>query len=350
MHLHAEPLDLKLLHPFRISRGVQDYARALLVEIACGDLTGIGEAAPDGGGYYGEKRETMLAALPYLAESLGDDPMLHEDIMQQLDKTLHHGNGAAKAAIDMAMYDLAGKRLGIPLYRLLGLNPHRTPVTSFTIAIDTPAAMAQRAQEAREYSILKIKVGTPDDVEMIRAIRDVTDATIRVDANAAWTPKEALNRIEAFAAFDIEFVEQPVGASDPAGLRFVRERSPLPIIADESCVTLEDVARVAECADGINIKLAKCGGISNALKMIAAARALHLKVMLGCMISSSISITAAAHLSPLVDYADLDGALLLAHDPYEGVRFDGGKMSLPDAPGLGVSPRQNVLEESNSAS
>jgi L-Ala-D/L-Glu epimerase len=339
VELRAEPLDLKLLHPFRISRGVQEYARTLIVEVTHGEVTGIGEAAPDGGGYYGEKRETMLAALDYLAAQLGDDPFLHEDIMRGLDRALHHGNGAAKAAIDMALYDLAGKLLGVPVYRLLGLNPSCTPVSSYTIAIDTPEHMAQRATAASDYPILKIKVGTDDDVARVRAIREVSDATLRVDANAAWPPKEAIRRIHELAEFGIEFVEQPVAAGDLEGLRFVRERAPVPIIADESCVTLEDVPRVASCVDGINIKLAKCGGIRHALDMIHAARAHHLQVMLGCMISSSISITAAAHLAPLVDYADLDGALLVADDPYEGVACKHGRLILPNRPGLGARQR-----------
>jgi L-alanine-DL-glutamate epimerase-like enolase superfamily enzyme len=239
------------------------------------------------------------------------------------------------------LYDLAGQRLGVPVYRLLGLNPARTPLTSFTIGIDTPEEMARGAREAgRQYPILKIKVGTPRDLENVRAIRDATDATLRVDANAGWTPKAAVQHIAALADYGVELVEQPVAAGDLEGLRFVRERSPLPIFADESCVTVDDVPRLAGVVDGINIKLAKCGGLRNALRMIATARAHHLRVMLGCMVSSSLAITAAAHLSPLVDYADLDGGLLLAADPFAGVRVEAGKLILPDAPGLGVSRRQ----------
>ncbi|MGH2515149.1 MAG: dipeptide epimerase, partial [Ktedonobacterales bacterium] len=305
-------------------------------------ITGIGEAAPSG--FYGEKRETVLAALPFLEAALGDDPLLIEDITEGFDRVFHHGNAAAKAALDMALYDFAGKRLGVPVYRLLGLNPARTPVSSFTIAIDTPEAMARKAREARarDYPILKIKVGTPRDVEIVRAIRDATDATLRVDANAAWTAKEAIATINRLAPYNIEFVEQPVAASDLEGLKLVRENVPVPILADESCVVPDDVAKVADRVDGINIKLMKCGGLHNALKMIAAARAHHLKVMLGCMIESSLSITAAAHLSPLVDYADLDGPLLIQHDPFDGVRYDSGKLVLPDRPGLGVVAHEAV--------
>jgi L-alanine-DL-glutamate epimerase-like enolase superfamily enzyme len=239
----------------------------------------------------------------------------------------------------MALYDLVGKQLNLPVYRLLGLTPARTPVSSFTIAIDTPEVMAEKARAATNYPILKIKVGTPRDVETVRAIRDATNAILRVDANGAWSAKEAIAMINRLAPFDIEFVEQPVAAGDLAGLKLVREHVSVPIMADESCVVPDDVAKVADRVDGINIKLMKCGGLRNALKMIATARAHHLKVMLGCMIESSLSITAAAHLSPLVDYADLDGPLLIEHDPFDGLQYESGKLLLPDRPGLGVVPR-----------
>lgn len=343
MQMRTSALDLELRRPFRISRGTQYHARNLLVEIEAGDhLTGIGEAGPDSSGYYGETRATMQAALEVFRGVLGDDPLLLEDITSSLDRSLYHGNAAAKSAVDMALYDLAGKILGIPVYRQLGLNPAETPVTSFTIAIDTPEEMARQAAAAAEYPILKIKVGTPQDVETVRAIRAVTTATLRVDANAAWSPKEAIRTIEALAPYNIELVEQPVAADDLEGLRLVRQHSPVLIIADESCVTLTDVPKMAGCVDGINIKLAKCGGLHHALKMIHAARAHHLKVMLGCMVSSSLAVTAAAHLTPLVDFADLDGALLLANDPFQGVRFEQGRILLPETPGLGIVKRSRT--------
>lgn len=337
MKLTAEPLDLTLATPFRIARGVQHAAHNILVRIEADGLVGLGEAAPKA--YYGETPAGTLAALDLLGAELGDDPFAIAAIMERLDAALS-GNGAAKAAIAMALYDLAGQRLGVPVHRLLGLSAAQTPETSYTVSIDTPDAMARQAHEAQAtYPVLKVKLGTADDLAIVRAIRAASTARLRVDANAAWTPKQAIATINALAEYDLEFVEQPVARDDLAGLRLVREHVAVPIFADESCVGLEDVARLADCADGVNIKLMKCGGPYHALRMIAAARAHHLGVMLGCMIESSLAITAAAHLSPLADYADLDGALLLAADPYVGVQVANGKLILPERPGLGVQPR-----------
>jgi L-Ala-D/L-Glu epimerase len=335
LHLTARRVDLHLTVPFRISRGVQHTSPNAIIELRHDDLIGYGEAAPSE--YYGETIETVLASLPLLSAEIGDDPFLLDDIMARLDHTIGL-NPSAKAAIDMALYDLVGKQLGIPLYQFLGLNPDNTPQTSFTIGIDTPEIMAQKASQARDYPILKIKVGTPHDLEIIKAIREVSSATLRVDANGAWTPKEAVERINAIAPYGIEFVEQPLPGYDLAGLKFVRERVSLPIIADESCVHLHDIPRLSECVDGVNFKLMKSNGITTVLKMIHTARAHNLKTMLGCMIESSLAITAAAHLSPLVDYADLDGHLLINDDPFTGVKVSSGKLVLPSTPGLGVTP------------
>jgi L-alanine-DL-glutamate epimerase-like enolase superfamily enzyme len=339
MQLDVQAIDLKLITPFRIARHVQYTAQNVLARITHEGLSGIGEAAPSE--HYGENRGTVLAALELLAGELGDDPFEIEEILARADRVLGY-NAAAKAALDMALYDLVGKRLNVPVYKLLGLSAAKTPLTSYTIGIDTPEVMAQKALDARAYPILKIKVGTENDVANLKAIREVSRATIRVDANTAWTPKEAIRAINKLAEFDIEFVEQPVAPSNLAGLKYVREHTPLPIITDESSITVEDIPRVAECADGINIKLMKCGGLSHALKMIHVARAHHLKIMLGCMIESSLSITAAAHLTPLIDYADLDGHLLVDDDPYEGVRIEQGRLILPAGPGLGVVERHST--------
>jgi L-alanine-DL-glutamate epimerase-like enolase superfamily enzyme len=336
MHINARPIDLQLSTPFRISREVQYTSPNVIVQINHDEYTGYGEASPTE--YYGESVETTLACISLFAGNLGDDPFAIDDIMRRLEKIIRL-NPAAKAAVDMALYDLVGKALGVPLYKLLGLNAKRTPRTSFTIGLDTPEEMAKKALLAKDYPILKIKVGTKRDLEIIKAIRDVTSAVIRVDANTGWMPKEAIKMINAMAPYNIEFVEQPVAARDLKGLKLVRDNAPLPIIADESCVTVEDIPLIADCVDGINIKLMKCGGIYQALKMIHTARAHNLRIMLGCMIESSLAITAAAHLSPLVDYADLDGNLLIDNDPYIGVTVERGKLILPEEPGLGVKER-----------
>lgn len=335
LKLETTLMNVQLTEPFRISRGVQHYAQRVVVHVQSQGQVGLGEAAPST--FYGENQETVLACLSAYAGHLGDDPFALEEILTKLEQTIHR-NAAARAAVDMALYDLTGKLLGVPVYKLLGLNPAKTPYTSFTIGLDTPAEMARKARQAQDFPILKVKLGARQDLDCIKAIRDVSQATLRVDANAGWTVKEAVKLIEALEPYRIEFVEQPLPPTDLEGLRLLREHSPLPIFADESCVTLEDIPRVAGCVDGVNIKLMKCGGIRQALKMIHTARAHHLQIMLGCMIESSLAITAAAHLSPLVDYADLDGHLLIRNDPYRGVQVEAGKLVLPAGPGLGVAP------------
>lgn len=333
MKLDVQSFNLQLTTPFRISRNVQYTASNVLVQITHEGVTGIGEAAPSS--HYGEDRETVLAVLALLSNELGDDPFALEDILNHANHVIRL-NPSAKAAIDMALYDLVGKLLNVPVYKLLGLSTVNMPLTSFTIGIDTPENMAKKALAAREYPILKIKVGTKNDVANLKAIREVSNAVIRVDANTAWTPKEAVREINKLAEFNLEFVEQPVSPHDLAGLKYVRDHVPLPIITDESSITVEDIPRLADCADGINIKLMKCGGLYHALKMIHVARAHNLKIMIGCMIESSLAITAAAHLTPLLDYVDLDGHLLVNDDPFTGVKVVEGKLVLPEGPGLGV--------------
>lgn len=336
LHIDAKPVDLKLITPFRIARGVQHTAQNVIVQITYDKYTGYGEAAPDE--YYGESQETVLACVTTFAGNLGSDPFQFTDIMSNLEHLIRF-NPAAKAAVDMALYDLAGKLLNVPVYKLIGLNPAHTPYTSFTLGIDTPDNMRQKALLARDYPIFKVKVGTKHDLDNLKAIREVSSATIRVDANTVWTPKEAIKMINALAPYDIEFVEQPVAPYDLAGLKLIRENVSVPIIADESCVAVHDIPRLAGCVDGVNLKLMKSNGITNVLKMIHVARAHNLRVMLGCMIESSLAITAAAHLTPLVDYADLDGHLLIDNDPYRGVKVVNGKLELSDRPGLGVEKR-----------
>jgi L-alanine-DL-glutamate epimerase-like enolase superfamily enzyme len=250
------------------------------------------------------------------------------------------GQPAAEAAIDMALRDLAGKRLGIPLYELLGLDPRDAPPTSFTIGMDRPEVMAERVAAAAEFEILKIKLGGDEDRAILEAVRSSTDRPIRVDANEGWTLDDARSRLEWLAEMGVELVEQPLPAEQLAETRALRRLSPVPLFADESVHRAADIPRLAEAFDGINIKLMKCGGLGEALRMIAVARAHGMRIMLGCMVESSLAVTAAAHLSPLVDHADLDGNLLVANDPFVGVRVEAGRLVLPEAPGLGVRPRE----------
>ncbi|MGA9400825.1 dipeptide epimerase, partial [Haladaptatus sp.] len=294
--------------------------------------------------HYGETAATVEAVMPDLFDVVErvDDPHALDRIEREMRETVNR-NPAARCAVSIALHDLAAKRTGLPLYRYWGLDPEDTLETSFTVGIDTTDVMAEKTREAVEagYGTLKVKVGTDRDEEIVGAIRDeAPDATIRVDANQAWSPREAVQKIEALAEFDVEFVEQPIPAENPEGMRFVRERAALPIAADESCVTLEDIPRIADKADIANLKLMKCGGLREAMRMIHAARAEGLELMLGCMIESNASIAAACHLVPLLDYADLDGSLLLAEDDYEGVPMPDGVIDLETGrAGTGVRKR-----------
>jgi L-Ala-D/L-Glu epimerase / N-acetyl-D-glutamate racemase len=337
LRVTSEILTLQTAHPFGIARGTQSTYRVVWVRVADAEgMEGWGEAAPSW--YYGETAETVVAALERLAPVLPDDPFRLEDADAAMLRVLG-GNAAARMALSAALHDLAGKRLGVPLWRWWGLDPGRAPPTSFTIGLDTPERMQAKAREAAAYPILKIKVGTRDDAAILRAVREVTDRPLRVDANAAWTPKEAIARLPLLEELGVELIEQPVAPGDLEGLATVRRAARVPIIADESCRTAADVPRLAGAVDGISIKLAKCGSLREALRMIWVARAHHLAVMVGCMIETSLGITAAAHLVPLLDYVDLDGAALLAHDPFRGATIDGGRVELPRGAGLGVTKR-----------
>jgi L-alanine-DL-glutamate epimerase-like enolase superfamily enzyme len=337
MRLEYEVVELTTRHPFTIARGGHGEEYAVWIRLTDADgLTGWGEANPVQ--YYGETPDTVCAALEVYrgAVESAASPFAVQEIEIACREDLG-GNAAARAGIVAALYDLMGKRTGLPVHSLLGLDPSRAPWTSFTIGLDEPEVIRAKLGEAAEYPILKLKVGTERDDEILTLVREEAPAVrLRVDANTAWQPRQAVERIESLQRFGIEFVEQPVAAHDIDGLRFVRERSPLPIIADESCITAADVPRLAGAVDGINIKLAKCGGITEALRMIHTARAHNLQVMLGCMIETSLGIAAAAQLAPLADFADLDGAALLADDPFTGLSIARGRIHLSTEPGLGV--------------
>jgi L-alanine-DL-glutamate epimerase-like enolase superfamily enzyme len=344
MQISHEIVPVHTTVPFVISRGGASEWRTVTVRVRDDDgVEGWGEAAPSR--FYGETPESVVAALSRFSDALADlNPWHLEDAEARMNATMRF-NGAAKSAVSAALHDLAAKRLGVPLWKMWGLDPARAPRSSFTIAIaPDDETLAERVRAAAEYPVLKVKLGSAEgiarDQRIIRVVRDAApQAILRVDANAAWTPKSALLMAGVLAELGVEFIEQPLPAHDVEGMRFVRERSPLPIVADESCVVASDIPKLIGAVDGINIKLAKCGGLREALRMIATARSHGLLVMCGCMIETSLGISAAAHLAPLLDCADLDGAALLSDDPYIGATIAGGVIRLPDAPGLGVVKR-----------
>lgn len=330
--LTLENLTLHLRHTFTISRSSEDVASTLLVRLAVDGVTAYGESAPIS--RYDESVEQAARLLRGL-ELRGADLWRFDDVLNLLPANAL----GARCALDLALHDLAGKRLEIPVYQIFGLNPDLAKDTSFTIGIADLEQTVAKTKEARQLPILKVKLGNGREIETLEAIRSLYTGTIRLDANEGWTPQDAVSTLKALQRFDIEFCEQPIPAGHLDQLRYVREHSPIPIFVDEDCRTLEDLASLYGCVDGINIKLVKCGGMREALRIIHAARALHMKVMIGCMIESSILATAAAHLTPLCDYADVDGPLLISDDPFVGVRYDGARLRLPRAPGLGVTPR-----------
>jgi len=342
MNAEFERLRLPIDGEFTIARGSKTAVETVVVRVSDdAGQTGVGAAAPDP--HYGETADTVEAVLPDLLSVVEavDDPLALDRVERRLRDTVR-GNPAARAAVSVACHDLATRRLGITLYRHLGLDADRAPPTSYTVPIDDPDAMGEAAADAVDegYDVLKVKLGTDRDRARMEAVRAAApDATVRVDANEAWTPPEAVAKNEWLADLGVEFVEQPVPAENPEGLRQIHARSALPVAVDESCRTLSDVPAVADRADIVSLKLMKCGGVREAVRMVYAARAHGLEIMLGCMVESTASIAAACHLAPLVDYVDLDGALLLAEDAYEGPSYEGGSLTVPDRPGTGVRPR-----------
>ena len=337
LRMEVEVLELRTKHPFVIARGGQSDHRTVWVRLTDGDgLEGWGEAAPSK--FYGETPDSVIAALKVYSALLPDDPFKLEEAERAWEAKLR-GNAAARAALSSALHDLVGKRLGVPVYRLWGLDPCMAPRSTFTIGLDAPERIKAKVQEAEEFPILKVKLGTDRDLEILRAIRDATDKELRVDANCGWTVKRALRMLPILDEFGVTVLEQPLPPQDHDGLAAITAQADIPVIADESCLTTVDIPPLVGKVDGINIKLAKCGGLREALRMIAVARAHGLMVMVGCMIESSLGITAAAHVTPLVDIVDLDGAALLSDDPFVGARIDGGQVTLPSEPGLGVRRR-----------
>ena len=331
MDISARIATLELAETFVISRESQDSADVVQVEIRHDGISGYGEGAPIE--RYGESAKSALQYIEDAVELLGDDPFALDEIEQRLEPR----EWAARSALDAALHDLQGKLAEVPIWRLLGLR-RLGPPTSWTIWLGEPDDMANRAAKvADRFLRLKLKLGARDgrDVDRVRAVREVTEAPLQVDVNEYWTLDEALDSLPQLAEVGVEYCEQPLPAGDPGGPRLKAE-SPIPIYVDEDCHRLQDVAACGERAHGINIKLAKCGGIREAVRMAHAARALGLGVMLGCMIESGLGIAAAAQVASLCDHVDLDGNLLLAHDPWPGVEFVDGVQVPADEPGLGV--------------
>lgn len=334
MTLQFRPYELHLKHVFTLASGSRTVTPAMMTEIRYKDLVGYGEASMPP--YLGESVESVTNFLKLVDLSRFDSPFLVEEIVTYLDH-LAPGNHAAKAAVDIALHDLVGKLMNQPWYRIWGLDPRKTPNTSFTIGIDTPDVVREKVREADPFRILKVKLGQKNDREMIGTIRSETDKPLCVDVNQGWTDRsKALDMINWLKEQRVVFVEQPMPKESVEDIAWLTANSPLPIIADEAVQTISDLKKIEGAYSGINIKLMKCGGMHAAYTMITMARAMGMKVMIGCMTETSCAVTAAAQLSPLADWADLDGNLLIDNDLYEGLKINDGKIVLPDLPGIGI--------------
>jgi L-alanine-DL-glutamate epimerase-like enolase superfamily enzyme len=334
MILRFKPYELQLKHVFTLATSSRTTTPVMLTEIEYEDTVGYGEASMPP--YLGENHQTAESFLKLVDLTKFSSPFLIEDILAYVEK-LAPGNYAAKASIDIALHDLTGKLMKQPWFRIWGLNPEKTPNTSFTIGIDKPEVVREKVREASPYRILKVKLGQGNDKEMIKAVRSVTNTLICVDVNQGWTDRNmALEMTQWLKEQRVVFVEQPMPKASVDDIAWLTQNSPLPIIADEAIQTIGDFRKVQGIYSGINIKLMKCGGMLAAYKMIAMARALDMKVMIGCMTETSCAVSAAAQLSPLVDWADLDGNLLISNDVFEGITIMDGKIILPDRPGIGI--------------
>ena len=333
--LETKIVRLNLRHTWTTVMNSSDFRDTLHVAYTRDGITGHGEGAPIP--RYRENAVSAQKAVDSVRDYLlASDPGEFAKVMSEVFRRVP-GQWAGKAAIDIALMDWVGQKLGIPLYRYFGLDAADAPITTFSIGIDTPEMTRKKIEEAAAYPVLKVKVGLDTDEATIDAVRAATDKPLRVDANEGWRDKEeAVRKINWLATKGVEFVEQPMPADMIEETRWVRSRVKLPIIADEACQHAADIPNLRGAFDGVNVKLDKAGGILEAYRMIQIAKALGMKTMLGCMVSSSVSVTAAAHLSPLVDYADLDGNLLISNDPFTGVTVNKGKLVLPDRPGLGL--------------
>lgn len=339
MKLSFRPYELQLNHTFTVAGNSRNTTPVVLTEIEYEGVSAYGEASMPP--YLGESQESVIKFLNKVDLEQFRDPFMLDDILAYVD-SLDEGNRAAKASVDIALHDLIGKLLDQPLYRLWGINPDNTPMTSFTIGMDTAEVVKEKTIEAERFKVLKVKLGGGNDREMINTVRSVTDVPIYVDVNQGWKDKhEALDMVHWLNEQGVEFVEQPLPKTAMDDLAWLTEHSPLPIIADEAFQRLADVAAFKGVYSGINIKLMKSTGLREAHKMITVARALDMKVMMGCMTETSCAVSAASQLSPLVDWADLDGNLLIANDLYEGMLVVDGKVTLNKLPGIGIRKIQS---------
>ena len=336
--LRYKAYELHLKHVFTLASGSRSTTPVMLTELEFENIVGYGEASMPP--YLGENHETARSFLSKVDLTQFESPFLMEDILTYVDQ-LVPGNYAAKASVDIALHDLVGKIMKQPWYKIWGLNPDRTPNTSFTIGIDNPEVVKTKVREAAPYKILKVKLGQGNDKEMIQAVRSETDKPICVDINQGWTDRiMALEMSHWLKDQGVVFIEQPMSKASVDDIAWLTQNSPLPIIADEAIQTISDFRNVQGAYSGINVKLMKCGGLRAAYIMIKMARALGMKVMIGCMTETSCAVSAAAQLSPLADWADLDGNLLIDNDVFEGVTIIDGKIILPDRPGIGIRQRE----------
>ena len=337
MILQFRPYELHLRHVFTLASGSRSVTPGILTEISFEGAVGYGEASMPP--YLGESVDSVSSFLRKVDLSGFDSPFLIEEIVSYVD-SLAPGNHAAKAAVDIALHDLAGKLMNQPWYRIWGLDPRKTPNTSFTIGIDSPEVVREKVREASPFRILKVKLGQKNDREMIETVRSQTDKPLCVDVNQGWTDKKmALEMIHWLKEKNVVFVEQPMPKESIDDIAWLTANSPLPVIADEAVQTVADLPGIKGAYSGINVKLMKCGGLHAAYTMINMARALNMKVMIGCMTETSCAVTAAAQLSPLADWADLDGNLLIDNDLFNGLKIQDGKIILPELPGIGITKK-----------
>lgn len=333
MKLHFKSFNLQLKDTFKISRESRDFQPTLILGIENEGFIGYGEAAATK--YYGVKIEDMVNSIKSIESIIREN--IQKDPEELWDLTYPHlkDNLFAQCALDIAAHDLNGKRNSMPLYKMWNLNISDIPTTNYTIGLDTVEKMGQKIKDF-PWPIYKIKLGSPDDIKIVQELRKITDSVFRVDANAGWKVDQAIENSLELKKLNVEFIEQPLDPADIDGMKLLFKRSALPLIADESCILEEDVEKCAEYFHGINIKLTKCGGITPGKRMIEKARSLGLKVMIGCMTESSVGISAIAHLAPMLDYVDMDGALLLKNDIADGVKISKNKVHFPDRNGTGV--------------